>query len=312
MKIQTMSIVCGTTECNAHCPFCISKTTPQQGISDKPSNLREMVEWNLNLPKVNYRNLGVACRIAEKGGATTCLITGKGEPTLYPDLITKYITEVSPYFPLIELQTNGMLIEKLATPSEPPSHLPLEMRGNCLSDLEKWYKLGLTTIALSAVETGYANKKVYGDDYPELSGTIKKIHSVGLSVRLSMMMLKKYIDSPKQVERLIGFCKENKVEQLTIRPIDAPANVDTPVTRWIADHTLSDEQADDIKNFMIERATPVLKLPHGATIYDLDGQNVCYANCLTTNQSSDNMRQIIYFPDGTIGYDWKYAGARLL
>ena len=300
MKIQTMSIVCGTTECNAHCPFCISKTTPKMGtdLTYAPSGGMMSADFLANsLSEKSSRNLMIASRLAAKGGATTCLVTGKGEPTLYPDLISRYLSVIAPYFPLIEMQTNGIAIGQ---------------DDELNSSLTHWYSLGLTTIALSAVETGFANKKIYGDNYPELSDTIKKIHSFGLSVRLSIMMLKKYIDSPKQVERLVAFCKENKVEQLTIRPIVSPDNVDSPTTRGISDHTLTDKQVEDIKTYIKEKATPVLHLAHGATVYDLDGQNLCYATCLTTNKTTDNMRQIIHFPDGTIGYDWKYEGAILL
>ena len=93
MKISTMSVVCGTTACNARCPFCVSKTTPDAGLSES----------------VNWRNLDICCRLAEKSGVTTALITVKGEPTLYPDLLGAYIPTLAKHFPIVEMQTNGML-----------------------------------------------------------------------------------------------------------------------------------------------------------------------------------------------------------
>ena len=75
-----MSIVVGTNACNATCPFCVSKTT---------------IKTQLNT-KINYRNLEVACKLAEKAGTTTILLTGKGEPTLYPQLITDYLNFLNP------------------------------------------------------------------------------------------------------------------------------------------------------------------------------------------------------------------------
>jgi len=86
---------------------------------------------------INLRNLKIACMLAEKSGATTCLITGKGEPTLYPDLITEYIEAVNDTFPFIELQTNGINLKKIKEET-----------------LRRWYGLGLTTVCLSAVGTG--------------------------------------------------------------------------------------------------------------------------------------------------------------
>jgi len=58
----------------------------------------------------NWRRFKQACRIAKASpGMTTALITGKGEPTLWPDLITKYLDALEQYgdFPVVELQTNG-------------------------------------------------------------------------------------------------------------------------------------------------------------------------------------------------------------
>ena len=55
-----------------------------------------------------------------------------------------------------------------------------------------------------------------------------------------------------------------------------------------------------------------MSLPHGAEVYDVAGQNVCISNCLTIEPDTDNLRQIIVFPDGHIRYDWNYEGAILL
>jgi hypothetical protein len=47
-------------------------------------------------------------------------------------------------------------------------------------------------------------------------------------------------------------------------------------------------------------------------VYDIEGQNVCMTNSLTRDTNIENIRQIIYFPDGHIRYDWEYTGAVLL
>ncbi|KKM67725.1 hypothetical protein LCGC14_1468260 [marine sediment metagenome] len=92
MKIQTFSIVAGTEACDANCPFCVSKQTPKTGLQSNP----------------NYRNFHTACQFATRCGVTTAMITGKGEPTLFPNQITMYIKMLSDHrFPFIELQTNG-------------------------------------------------------------------------------------------------------------------------------------------------------------------------------------------------------------
>ena len=55
-----------------------------------------------------------------------------------------------------------------------------------------------------------------------------------------------------------------------------------------------------------------MKLMHGATVYDVAGQNVCLSNCLTVGKTDEDIRQLIFFPDGKISYDWQHEGARLL
>jgi molybdenum cofactor biosynthesis enzyme MoaA len=291
-----MSIVCGTTACNAQCPFCVSKTTPGTELDIK----------------VNWRNLKVACKLAEKAGATTCLITGKGEPTLSPHLITDYLKVVQDYFPFIELQTNGIKLNELNVITT-SSIGERDISPKFLSYLQLWYELGLTTICISAVSIDqYKNREIYGMDYPLISPIAKMLTDIGFTVRLSIMMLQKYVWLPEHIENLINFCKLNYCKQLTIRPIQRPENINNKFSLWVDEHTLTKKQEINIKNFLSKRATPVLNLAHGATVYDFNGQNVCLANCLTTNDTDDNMRQIIFYPDGTIGYDWKYKGASLL
>lgn len=276
-----MSIVVGTNACNAKCPFCISRITGQ----------------DISLPIVpNWRNFNKACILADKAGATTILLTGKGEPTLYPELITEYLIHIKDNgnFPFIELQTNGIVLKDIN------------------DFIKEWYRLGLTTISLSAVETGFANKKIYGANYPSIETTVALIHGADVTVRLSIMMLKKYICTPDDIDRVVDFCKVNKIKQLTIRAIDAPINPDCETAKWVIEHTLTKDQIKAIESRVKEVGVPVLHLAHGAVVYDYKGQNLCLGTCLTTNNTDENMRQIIFYPDGTISYDWKYKGAILL
>ncbi len=99
MKVSTLSIVCGTDACNASCPYCISKIT---GTEDIPKT-----------PAINYTRLKKACQLAENSGATTVLLTGKGEPTLYMDQILEFLSSLQNFnIPIVELQTNGIILSK--------------------------------------------------------------------------------------------------------------------------------------------------------------------------------------------------------
>lgn len=286
MKIQTFSIIAGTTACNAHCPYCISKMTPKQGIS-------------LKEPKVNWRNFEKACRLAEINGVTTVLITGKGEPTLYPGQITKFLENLKEFnFPLLELQTNGIALAE----------------ENYTGYLKKWYTLGLTMVALSTVH--YQRKKnmqIFSEKYPELKELIEKLHKIGFSVRLSCTMLKGLVDNPKEVQNLIKKAKEWKVEQLSIRKICRPKNPEnTGVFKWTKKNAVNDAGIEKIKKFIVKKGNKLMTLQDGAKIYDIEGQNLCLTDALTIKPKSDNLRQIIFFPDGHLRFDWQYKGATLI
>lgn len=122
MKIQTYTACVGSKACNASCPYCVSKMTPGQGI-------------DLKVPEINWRNFKIGCRLARDNDASTVLLTGKGEPTLFPDQITEFLEHLQPYgFSFRELQTNGMLF--------------LQKKEKYIECLKKWHELGLTTMAI--------------------------------------------------------------------------------------------------------------------------------------------------------------------
>jgi pyruvate-formate lyase-activating enzyme len=297
-RIFTFSIVCGTRACDARCPFCVSKQT---GFENLPKQT-----------KINRQRLRKAARLAQIRQATTVLLTGKGEPTLYPDEITEYLEELEPFnFPLIELQTNGLQMGEMH-PGSKGGPLKLE-------HLLRWKELGLNTIALSVVDIDRINNgKVYRDPYPPLASTIRFLHDTGFSVRLCVMMQNGMVDSPNGVLRVVNFCKEHRVEQLTIRPIKRPDNVvegGSEYERYIVTNGLSDKQVEDIRAWVKEWGTHILTIAHGAHasfVYDVGGQNLCVSDCLTVDATTDDIRTLIYYGTGRITFDWQYKGAVIM
>jgi len=287
MKIQTFSIVTGTTTCNAMCPYCVSKMTPTNGIDYTPG--------------MNWRNLRKACQLAKIRGVTTVLITGKGEPTLYPEQLTDVLRHLSKFeFPLIELQTNGIVLG-----DEPEKYNAY---------LREWYDLGVTLISVSVVHyKENRNEEIFQSyRYPKLDELVKNLHEHKLSVRLSCTMIKDYVDTADEVGNLITYARQNKVEQLSIRKLCCPLSSDNrEVFKWVKEHQLTPWEMGNIKEFLDTTGTKLMTLESGI-VYDVWGQNVCLTDALTLNPESDNLRQMIFFPDGHIRYDWQYPGAILL
>ncbi len=291
MKIQTLSILCGTSACNARCPYCVSKMTPSQGVDH-------------TLHTLNWRNLAVANTYARDNGVSTVLLTGKGEPTLYPDQITEILEHLqSAGYPFIELQSNG-----IALADHPDRYAPY---------LKRWYDLGLTTLAISVVHYEPApNRAVFlphREHYIDLPQLIHRLHAQGLSVRLSVVLHTGGIDDASGVEAMADWARELKVEQVSIRPVSRPEHSSGPeVHAWATEHALAPDAVQGIMEHLDRTAHRLMVLPHGAIVYDLHGQNLCLTNALTLEPDADYIRQLIFFPDGHLRYDWQYEGAILL
>lgn len=300
MTVQTFSIVIGTKACNAKCPFCVSAMTGF-GILPETGPINEM-------------RFKKAARLAQLGGTTTVLMTGKGEPTLYPDEVTEYLHLLHKWdFPLIEIQTNAVHIGHLAAGDD-------KKAGKLTRDtLELWLSYGLNTIAISTVGVNEEhNRGVYTEDYPDLGRTVAYLHEIGFSVRLCVMMQRGCVDSPEALGEVVGWCKDRGVEQLTARPIrkpEAASGDGTSQFEYIQINGLNDDELAPIRGWVEDEGTQLLTLMHGAheaRIYDVHGQNLCISDCLTVEASSDAIRTLIFYSDGRVCYDWQYEGARLI
>jgi len=303
MKIQTYSVLAGTKACNGHCAFCVAKMTPGFNIPQEKTEVQWTPPNKFKEPGINWKNFEIGCKFAAKSGVSTVLITGKGEPTLYPHQIIDYLRHLKNYdFPFIELQTNGIAL--------------FQEYEAYASQLKQWRELGMTTVAISLVHYRRSkNKEIFqpNGEYMNLRELISNLHSIGFSVRLSITMIKDYIDNVYEVKNLVSFAKSNGVEQLTIRPVEQPKKSENPaVYDWVSKRKLSENQIYNIKSFLEKEAKELLRLVHNAAVYDLYGQNICFTNALTISASPEEVRQLIFFPDGHLRYDWQYPGAILL
>lgn len=302
MKIQTFSIVAGTEACDADCPFCVSKMT---GFDILPPT-----------KTINTINFAKAVQFAVRGDCSTCLITGKGEPMLYPDQIEMYLqllNQMKNPFPFIEIQTNGLkFMRNIANKDE-------RKFFNMANQLTRWRSLGLNTIAVSAVDTiAENNAKIYHPSYKDfdLGRMLCWLNDLGFTTRLCIIMLNGIVSTPKDIERIIQFCKNHKVAQLTVRPTRKSKNgIDKKAVEFVDKHTLSEKDEIEIKKYVEENGTLLMNLMQGnhkAGVYDLNGQNICVSDCLTIEPNYDEIRTLIFYADGRLYYDWSYEGARIL
>lgn len=291
MKFKLFSVVTGTEACVAACPFCVSGEMP--------------CEKNMTPPTVNWRNFDIGCNLANRSGIDTVMLTSRGEPTLFPEQITEYLEHLKPHgFPFIELQSNMISVARNKEKYKP--------------FLQKWYDLGLTTITISTASyDNEINRQVYQPnhkDYIDLPELIKFLHSFGFSLRLTCVCCKGWMDTTEHVEKYIQFAKDNKVEQVTLRPVNEEFRRES-AQLWIKKRLLSDEDKQNIRSYLDENGTALLNLERIGTVYDVKGQNVMFSVPLTMHTrdtNPENGRQLIFFPDGHLRYEWEKEGGILL
>lgn len=291
MKFSVFSIVAGTSRCVTVCPFCVSGELAT-------------IE-NREVPKINHRNLLKGCELAKTSGVQTVMLTSRGEPTLFPDQITEYLETLEPYkFPFIELQTNGIPIARKFEKYKPY--------------LEKWYELGLSTILISTVSNRpEINGEVYTPrtkQYIDLPELISNLHEIGFSVRLTAICTKAWMSTPEQIDEYLKFALENKVAQVTLRPLNDEYRRET-AQAWIDEHKMSEEDKVRIYDFLNTEGYKLMELPNIGNVFDYKGQNVMFSYALTKyndHNDGENKRNLIFFPDGQLRYEWEWEGARLL
>ncbi len=288
ISADTLTAVVGTAACNAVCPYCVSKMTPKA---------------KLDPDHVNWRNYRIACRMALQAKVNTALLTGKGEPTLYPDLVQRYVDESwKAGFALVELQTNGILF--------------IDQHQEYDEHLKRWYDAGLTVLSLSIAHYDISKnadlltpKREKPYDFWAL---IDRLQELGYTIRISCTMCRGYMDSGEEVEKLADVCRQHGKIQLTVRSVSRPAKSgSTKVAEWVDTHRIEGVEATVSRYLQEHGAVSMFELAHGAVIYDWNGQNICVNNCLTASPNPNEIRQLIYYPDGTLSWDWARKGAVL-
>ena len=284
----TLSLVAGPDTCNARCPFCIARMVPSKFVDRKA------------IP-INTDQLKVALDRAVTGGSDTILITGNGEPTMFPDQITQYLDEVDRFARermvtlRREMQTNGLLFE------QQPERYDTYLR--------EWAAKGLQTIAVSV--SHYApekNREIYTPhrpDYIDLVSLINRIKGFGIRVRLTVVLMKGFIDSPEKVEKMIAFARDNNVEEISLLPVNEPnSSKDPHSSKWVHENRLTQDQLVAIQRHIEGGGRLVKEFGFGGKVFDYDGQNVCITDCITPEPGINTERRLIFYPRGVMAHDW--------
>jgi organic radical activating enzyme len=301
-KVQTFSIVAGTMKCNAICPDCVSKMTTNP-------ELYAIFNWE----DVDWHNFEIAADIAIAADARTAMITGKGEPTLYPKQVNDYLAFLAKdiyqkKMPMKELQTNALIFQNYEFQKQ--------------EWLKKWHDNKLSVMSLSVVdiedEVNHAFYNPHQKSYPPLEKTVELLQDLGYTVRLSITMMKDKVDSPDDIDRVVDYCKRIGIPQLSVRPVRKPAGKTfcQKIAKWVEENQLSEthenNQIKAIADYVGEHGKLAQKLMHGAAVYKFRGQNLCLTDCLTHDPEEPGFRQLIFYSSGILATDWSPDAHRIL
>ena len=122
------------------------------------------------------------------------------------------------------------------------------------------------------------------------------------------------MSTPEQIDEYLKFALENKVAQVTLRPLNDEYRRET-AQAWIDEHKMSEEDKVRIYDFLNTEGYKLMELPNIGNVFDYKGQNVMFSYALTKyndHNDGENKRNLIFFPDGQLRYEWEWEGARLL
>lgn len=121
-------------------------------------------------------------------------------------------------------------------------------------------------------------------------------------------------EHPEQIDSFINFANKNDVGQITFRPLNEEYRRET-AQKWIEEHKMSETDKENFRKHLDKTGHKLHEIENVGTVYDVKGCSVMFSHPLTkySNHNSGEMfRNLIFFPDGTLRYDWEHEGAILL
>lgn len=226
------------------------------------------------------RKVNKVKRQAMNASVNSVLFTGKGEP-LYGESF-EYLMILASYFkdefPL-ELQTNGILLNE--------------------ENIDILDKEGFDVIAISM-----DSPKMMED----MKESIRLIKDKNMVVRLTFNITR--LLEEFTFDDLFSYCKENKVNQMTLREIISPefSVKNEKVKEWI-DHNagpkvfepFQDDALKAIRKFGVFRR----RTNFGVDIFDLDGVSFSTSEyCIQESAKSDYIRSLVFLEDSHLYTSW--------
>jgi hypothetical protein len=280
-KIYSVSAVVGSGACNANCSFCAGKyLRPQASVESE----------------IYWKNYESALKLCARYGGWSSSITGSGEPTCDPEVVTKALelhakcAAQGAYYPNINLFTNGIRFgeEKF-----------------CETYLPKWRQAGLTNIAISIHAVNEERQaEVYSiKRYPLFQDIRNNIERYGIGVRATLLLRRGEVDcasSYKSAIERLNFLGYNNITSWPVGNPDGTRNEYTPSRLGLL----------SIRSWLWMNTKKCHGHAWGGGVYDYQGSMLRLTDYVTKhNPNKDFVRQLVVFQDGTVAYSWIKEGA---
>lgn len=257
-------------ECNKNCPYCISRIT-----------------WT---PEVNeslmWQNLQTVKKILELRGIHDILITGKGEPLMNPEFLTKLMYNLRDY--KLEIQTNGILL------SESPF-----LGYDSYQNWKEFFvagRLNVLAVSVDNVTQIRRSKDLW-----------KSFHDAGIIVRVCVNITN--IFQGFGFKDIVEMARESYASQVLFRNITYPstAPTDSNEVQWINKNVNLILYKDFLNQMKALRLPSVRYIDGvGCTVFDYKGTAVMFSDyCLEESSSEVNgARSLIFHQDGHVYTSW--------
>jgi len=297
MRAQSISIMTSTrTRCNAGCRFCISRTTPNDNVSNA-----EIQECHLN-------RLEIGLNYAKYLGATHAILTGKADPTQENFTYLKDVIMLArEYLPLVDMHTNGVLIHK-----DPEAYL---------KDL---IDAGLTMLTFSIASFDEKINQQLMRIRLHAKDLIKQAAELELLVRCSVVMNKQGVHDVDSLMEYIKQAGNLGAHMVVVREVWVPDNhekKDESVFGWNQQNRVDigpiQEQfikisGQSTNNLGLRQRDP---LPWGTPVFVVEnvfdnsnhGVNVTFARCDEATKGTV-IKSIVHKPDGHGYRNWDSNG----
>jgi organic radical activating enzyme len=259
MKANNLTICVPSFRCTRDCGFCISKMTPAT-----PRPLKDF----------SYHKIQKALSFAKSAGATSVLITARGEPLYMPETVECISNAASASLMPCELQTNGDLLDEAMVD---------RIKNN----------IDVFAYSINSVEQIDKQKKGRASllDYGKVIRWTVLLHDKNMKLDFS---------------EWIELAYRNEVHQLSFRKLTIPPN---PLNRkpeeWIKENVHNDDTW--IHKYETHCSTyPVIrKLSFGPTIVAAGNIGLTYfPYCLDDSTSTEEIRSLVMREDGHIYTSW--------